>query len=179
MADVIREVGMMNKILILLKTRNENVICLFRESVSSIFLNFSLLHVYFVHGGFSSGIRIAENLYERVCLNTYKEIKSIETNSKIRRCRINSKSNELKLLSDKNICRQILKYEHMRSVHLPQNLGRNSGYILRAREGLGAIRLSSYSVCGAHVTLYRDFILFRLVVNCAASPMRSVIYNRD
>ncbi|CAB0034614.1 unnamed protein product, partial [Trichogramma brassicae] len=60
-----------NKIVILLKTRNENVICLFRESVLSILLNFSLLHAYFVHGGFSSGIRIAGSLYERVCLNTY------------------------------------------------------------------------------------------------------------
>ncbi|CAB0028511.1 unnamed protein product, partial [Trichogramma brassicae] len=28
-----------------------------------------------------------------------------------------------------------------------------------------AIRLSSYSVCGAHVTLYRDIILIRLVLN--------------
>ncbi|KAL7288237.1 hypothetical protein TKK_0017578 [Trichogramma kaykai] len=36
----------------------------------------------------------------------------------------NVNGNELKLLSDKNICRQILKYEHMRSVHLPQNLGK-------------------------------------------------------
>ncbi|CAB0043170.1 unnamed protein product [Trichogramma brassicae] len=73
----------------------------------------------------------------------------------------------------------ILTYERAQIVHLPQKLCRNSGYILRAREGLGAIRLSSSSVCGAHVTLYRDFILYRFVLNCAASPMRSVICNRD
>ncbi|CAB0039216.1 unnamed protein product [Trichogramma brassicae] len=73
----------------------------------------------------------------------------------------------------------ILTYERAQLVHLPQKLCRNSGYILRAREGLGAIRLSSYSVCGAHVTLYRDIILYRFVLNCAASPMRSVICNRD
>ncbi|CAB0043927.1 unnamed protein product [Trichogramma brassicae] len=74
---------------------------------------------------------------------------------------------------------KILTYERAQIVHLPQKLCRNSGYILRAREGLGAIRLSSYSVCGAHVTLYRDIISIRLVLNCAASPMRSVICNRD
>ncbi|CAB0035012.1 unnamed protein product [Trichogramma brassicae] len=86
------------------------------------------------------------------------------------------------LLSAAARCRdstRIPTYERAQIVHLPQKLCRNSGYILRAREGLGAIRLSSYSVCGAHVTLYRDIISIRLVLNCAASPMRSVICNRD
>ncbi|CAB0044016.1 unnamed protein product [Trichogramma brassicae] len=52
---------------------------------------------------------------------------SIETNAGIRRCQVNSKSNELKLIANKNICRQIPTYERAQIVHLPQKLCRNSG----------------------------------------------------
>ncbi|CAB0042207.1 unnamed protein product [Trichogramma brassicae] len=52
---------------------------------------------------------------------------SIETNAGIRRCQVNSKSNELYLIANKNICRQIPTYERAQIVHLPQKLCRNSG----------------------------------------------------
>ncbi|CAB0038049.1 unnamed protein product [Trichogramma brassicae] len=52
---------------------------------------------------------------------------SIETNAGIRRCQFNLKSNELNLIANKNICRQILTDERAQIVHLPQKLCRNSG----------------------------------------------------
>ncbi|CAB0032619.1 unnamed protein product [Trichogramma brassicae] len=86
--------------------------------------------------------------------------------------------NQKRRKDEQNLVEQSLAviptYERAQIVHLPQKLCRNSGYILRAREGLGAIRLSSISVC-AELTSLCTAILYQSDLRARVGEMRIAI----